>query len=106
LNCADNLRLSTADKWLQTNIAPFLASSSFQQDGLLVVVFDESFDTDVAHGGGHVAMVVISPRAKKAFQSTTLFQHPSTLRMLIEATGAQSFPGVSGAAPDMGEFFK
>lgn len=104
--CDDTLRLSTADSWLQANIAPLLASSAFQKDGLLVIVFDESFDIDLANGGGHVPMLVISSRAKSGYQSTTFFQHQSTLRMLIEATGAKEFPGGSGAAPDMGEFFQ
>jgi acid phosphatase len=106
LLCDDSLRLSTADSWLQTNIAPLLASSTFQKDGLLVIVFDESFDIDLANGGGHVPMLVISTRAKSGYQSTTFFQHQSTLRMLIEATGAKGFPGVSSGAPDMGEFFQ
>ncbi len=106
LNCDDSLRLSTADSWLQANIAPLLASSTFQKDGLLVIVFDESFDLDLANGGGHVPMLVISTRAKSGYQSTTFFQHQSTLRMLMEATGAKGLPGASGAAPDMGEFFQ
>ena len=106
LNCPDNLRLSTADAWLQTNIAPLLASSTFQKDGLLVIVFDESFDIDLANGGGHVAMLVIGPRVKNGYKSTTFYQHQSTLRLLIEATGAGGFPGASAFAPDMGEFFK
>ena len=106
LSCDDSLRLSTADGWLQANIAPLLASSAFQKDGLLVIVFDESFDIDLANGGGHVPMLVISSRAKSGYQSTTRFQHQSTLRMLIEATGAKAFPGASGMAPDMGEFFQ
>jgi len=105
-NCADTARLSSADGWLRANIAPLLASSAFQKDGLLVIVFDESFDIDAANGGGHVPLLVISPRAKSGYQSTTLYQHQSTLRMLIEATGAKAFPGASGAAPDMAEFFK
>ena len=105
-NCADDSRLSAADGWLQSNIAPLLASSAFQKDGLLVIVFDESFDIDVAHGGGHVPMLVISPRGKAGYQSTTFLQHQNTLRMLIQATGAKAFPGASAAASDMGEFFR
>ena len=104
-NCPDSLRLSAADGWLKTNIGPLLASSAFQKDGLLVIVFDESFEIDTANGGGHVAMLVISPRAKSAYRSTTFFQHQSTLRLLIEATGAKGFPGASGSAAGMGEFF-
>jgi phosphatidylinositol-3-phosphatase len=103
--CDDSLRLSTADRWLQANIAPLLASSAFQKNGLLVIVFDESFAIDLANGGGHVPLLVISPRAKPGYQSATFFQHQSTLRMLIEATGAKQFPGASASAPDMGEFF-
>jgi phosphatidylinositol-3-phosphatase len=106
LLCDDSARLSTADSWLQANIGPLLASSTFQKDGLLVILFDESFDTDLANGGGHVPMLVISPRAKAGYQSTTFFQHQNTLRLLIEATGARGFPGVSGDATDMGEFFQ
>lgn len=105
-NCADAVRLSAADSWLKTNIAPLLASSAFQKDGLLLIVFDESFDIDTANGGGHVPLLVISPRAKPGYQSTTLFQHQSTLRLLIEATAAKGFPGASSSAPDMGEFFQ
>ena len=104
--CDDGLRLSTADQWLQANIAPLLASGTFQKDGLLVIVFDESFDIDMANGGGHVPLLVISPRAKPGYQSTTFYQHQSTLRMLIEATGAKAFPGASSSASDMGEFFR
>ena len=105
LLCDDSLRLSTADSWLQANIAPLLASPTFQKDGLLVIVFDESFDLDLANGGGHVPLLVISPRAKSGYQSITFYQHQSTLRMLIESTGAKQFPGASASAPDMGEFF-
>lgn len=105
-NCPDAVRLSAADAWLKTNIAPLIASSAFQKDGLLVIVFDESFDLDIANGGGHVPMLVISPRAKSGYQSTTFFQHQSTLRLLIEATGAKGFPGASSSAPDMGGFFQ
>ncbi|MGE5205685.1 MAG: alkaline phosphatase family protein [Chlamydiota bacterium] len=105
-NCPDSARLSAADGWLHSNIAPLLASSGFQKDGLLVVVFDESLDIDTAHGGGHVPMLVISPKAKPGYQSTTVYQHQSTLRLLIEASGATAFPGASGSAPDMSEFFQ
>ena len=103
--CSDSLKLSTADSWLQTNIAPLLANATFQKDGLLVIVFDESLDSDTAHGGGQVAMIVISPKAKSSFQSNTFYQHESTLRMIVEATGAATLPGASATAPDMTSFF-
>ncbi len=103
--CPHRAKLSAAETWMKTNIAALLGSATFQQDGLLVIVFDESLDTDTTHGGGQVAMVMISPKAKAAYQSNTLFQHESTLRLIVEATGAKAMPGAAATAPDMGKFF-
>jgi phosphatidylinositol-3-phosphatase len=97
--------LAQADSWLQSNIAPLLASSAFQSGGLLIVTFDESEDSDIENGGGHVATVIISPQAKKGYQSQTLYQHQSTLRLILTGSGVDTFPGMSAAAPDMTEFF-
>jgi phosphatidylinositol-3-phosphatase len=55
--------LNQADNWLKQNIAPLIASAAFQ-DSLLVIVFDEGDVTDTAHGGGHIAAVIVSPKAK------------------------------------------
>ena len=103
-NDAHDCPLATADTWLRTHIAPLLASATFQQDGLLVITFDES-DSDNAHGGGRIAWVVVSPKAKRGYQSTALYQHQSTLRLTLEALGITQFPGAAAAAPAMSEFF-
>jgi len=103
-NDAHDCPLATADSWLRTHIAPLLASATFQQDGLLVITFDES-DSDNAHGGGRIAWVVVSPKAKRGYQSTTLYQHQSTLRLTLEALGITLFPGAAATAPAMSEFF-
>ena len=57
LNDAHDGTLQAADQWPQSNIDPLIKSSTFQKNGLLVIVFDESVMSDVSHGGGHVAMV-------------------------------------------------
>src|SRR5213082_2082750 len=103
-NDAHDCSLGTADSWLQTNIAPLLASPVFQQDGLLIVVFDES-GGDNAMGGGRIFWAAISPKAKRGYQSTTTYQHPSTLRLILKGLGVNVFPGASATAPDMSEFF-
>ena len=104
-NDAHNCSLATADSWLQANIDPLLQSSSFQ-DGLLVIVFDESAN-DNTHGGGQVAWVAVSPAfSKTAYQSTTLYQHQSTLRLMMEGLGLTSFPGQAKSANNMSEFFQ
>ena len=89
--------LSAADSWLKTNIAPLLASATFQKDGILMIVFDESLDTDKSHGGGHVVAVVIGPRVRPGYKSTTLYQHQNALKTLMKALRLGSFPGAAGS---------
>jgi len=103
-NDAHDCPLTTADDWLRTNIAPLLASTAFQRDGLLVIVFDEA-GSDNTNGGGRIAWVVVSPKARRGYQSTRLYQHQSTLRLTLDALGITSFPGAGATAPAMGEFF-
>lgn len=104
-NDAHNGTLPEADSWLQSNIAPLIASPTFQNGGLLIITFDESEDSDVQNGGGHVATVIISSKSKMNFQSQTMYQHQSVLRLILQALGVGSFPGASATAPDMTEFF-
>jgi phosphatidylinositol-3-phosphatase len=104
-NDAHDGTLSAADSWLQSNIAPLITSTTFQNGGLLLITFDESEDSDVEHGGGHVATLIISPKSKSKYQSQTEYQHQSTLRLVLQASGVGSFPGLAATAPDMTEFF-
>jgi len=102
---AHNGTLAQADAWLQTNIAPLISSSAFQNGGLLIITFDEGETTDLEHLGGHVATVIVSTRAKPGFQSANTYQHPSTLRLTLSSLGLNSFPGAAASAPDMSDFF-
>jgi acid phosphatase len=103
-NDAHDCSLATADTWLENNIAPLLASATFQRDGLLIITFDEA-GSDNTRGGGRIAWLVVSPKAKAQYQSTTLYQHESTLRLTLEALGITQFPGAAATAPAMSEFF-
>jgi acid phosphatase len=103
-NDAHDCPLSTADAWLKNNIGPLIASPVFQQDGLLIITFDEA-GADNTLGGGRVYWVAISPKAKRGYQSTTTYQHQSTLRLILEGLGITTFPGAAAMAPDMSEFF-
>src|SRR3984885_7963001 len=87
LDDAHDGTLYQADGWLQAHIAPLVDNATFQKDGLLVIVFDESFKSDTSHGGGQVAMLVISPSAKKGYKSTIFYQHQNTCRLLLEGLG-------------------
>jgi hypothetical protein len=103
--CTNDVKLATADGWLKNNIAPLLANPAFQQDGLLIIVFDEGFNTDTAHGGGRVAAVVVGPGVKKGFKSTTFYQHQNILRTTMDVLGVNSYPGVGASSADMSDLF-
>ena len=103
--CTDTQKLAAADQWLSTNIQPLLSSAAFK-NSLLIIVFDEAEDADVTHGGGHVAMVLVSPLVKQGYQSTTLYQHESILRLMMKGLGVSDLPGSAATAPDMTEFFQ
>lgn len=104
-SCSDAQKLAAADAWLQSSIAPLLNNPAFQQDGLLVILFDEGFANDGAYGGGQVAMVMAGPHVKKGFQSSGLYQHENLLRTVLDALGVNSYPGQAVYAVDMVDMF-
>jgi phosphatidylinositol-3-phosphatase len=104
-SCTDTQKLAAADQWLSHHIGPLLASTPFQ-NSLLIIVFDEAEDLDLQNGGGHVAAVLIGPSVKAGYQSTTFYQHDSTLRLMMEGLGVKDLPGAAATAPEMTEFFK
>src|SRR6266516_187056 len=103
-NDAHDCSLDVADAWLRTNIDPLIQSAQFQRDGLLIITFDEA-GGDSRNGGGRVAWLVVSPKAKRGYQSTSLYQHESTLRLTLKALGVTAFANEAAVAPDMDAFF-
>ena len=103
-NDAHDCPLATADAWLQTNIDPLITNPGFQQDGLLIILFDES-GGDQRHGGGRIAWVVVSAKVKPGYRSAALYQHENTLRLTAEALGLTTFPNAAVGAANMAEFF-
>jgi hypothetical protein len=84
------------DDWLHEWVPRILASSAWQNNGLLIITFDEgsdSKDPDLGccasapneHGGGQVETLVISPRVQPGFASTVAYNHYSLLRTIEEA---------------------
>ncbi len=99
-----------ADAWLQTNVIGLLSTyPAFEPngDGILIVDFDEADTGDAAYGGGHVSPVFWGPNVLVGHTqtSTTLYQHQSMLRTIMEALGLQNPPGDAATAPSMAEFF-
>jgi phosphatidylinositol-3-phosphatase len=99
-----------ADSWLQTNVVvPLSSYSAFAAggDGLLIVDFDEAATSDTDHGGGHVSPVLWGPIVRVGYTqaSTTIYQHESMLRTIMEGLGLSDPPGAAASAPSMSEFF-
>ncbi|MBV9622443.1 MAG: hypothetical protein JOZ14_00515 [Acidobacteria bacterium] len=105
LHDAHDGTLSAADAWMKANIAPLISNAAFQSDGILIILFDESFSSDVQHGGGHVAAVVVGPRVKRGYRSAVFYQHQSTLKTVMQALGLPNFPGVAPGATPMNDMF-
>ena len=103
-DCTDTEKLENIDRWIQTNIG-LLLSSSAMQSSVLIYTWDESVITDLTNGGGHVATIIISPKVRAGFKSTTMYQHQSTVKLTMQLLGVTDFPGAAASAPDMTEFF-
>ncbi len=105
-SCTIADKQSTADNWLRANIDALINSPGFQRDGILIITFDEAELTDVTNGGGHIATIIVGSNVKPGYKSTTLYQHESTLRLILQALGIVNFPGKAATAPSMSEFFQ
>ena len=104
--CSLTDRLATADAWLKSSIQPLLANSAFASNGLLIVVFDEGEDTDLDHGGGHVACVLVGTHVKSGYTSTATYSHQDTLSLIGHALKLSTIPGLGASGASMDEFFR
>ncbi len=102
--CLDTDKLTAADNWLKANINPLITSPKFG-NSVLIIVWDESVQTDIANIGGQVSMVMVGPQVKAGFKSTTFFDHRATLRVALSLLGATDLPNGAAFANSMREFF-
>ena len=104
-SCTDDQKLAAADAWLKANIDPVINSPKFG-NSVLVITFDESVNTDITNGGGQVMTVLVGPHVKTSFRSSTMYQHQSLLKLVLQLLNVSDMPGASAAASSMGEFFQ
>jgi phosphatidylinositol-3-phosphatase len=91
--------LAQADAWLKSKISPLFNDPQFKASGVLIIVFDESLQSDISHGGGHVAVVVAGPNAVLGSKFTGFAQHHSLLRLSCDLLGMTNCPGLAATAP-------
>lgn len=122
---AHDCKLSVFDNWLKTEIAPLLQSSYFQAggDGLLIIVIDEGNSSEkpncstltTGQGcGGRVELVVVSPSAKRGYQSAggdtanfnSSYEEENILRTIAQGLGLNTSDlGAATTALPMADFF-
>jgi phospholipase C len=100
-----------ADQWLQSQVvAPISTRPAFAASGsgLLIVTFDEAATSDSAYGGGHIPSVLWGPLVKPGYRQTssTIYQHQSLLRTIMESLNLPDPPAAAANAPPMAEFFR
>ena len=103
--CADTDKLAAADTWLRSNLEPLITNPALLKS-VFIVVFDEALDTDATLGGGRVPLVMVGTQVKTGFQSVTLYQHQSILRLIVDLLRVSDHPGLSATAAPMLEFFQ
>jgi hypothetical protein len=95
-----NMRSSThdasigeGDAWLAAHLPAVLDSPAFQDNGLLVVTYDEGDSDDGCcgqrQGGGNIITVVASPLGKRGFVSDVPHNHYGLLRTIEDAWGLE-----------------
>jgi phosphatidylinositol-3-phosphatase len=96
--------LSAADNFLKNNLASLLAQPDFSPggSGVLIVTFDNG-DADVQ---GQVYTALIGPNIKPHYISGGYYQHENTLRTMLKMLGITTYPGDSGSASAMSDFFR
>jgi acid phosphatase len=104
-SCTSDQQLAAADAWLKANIDPVITSPKFG-NSVLIITFDESVNTDITNGGGQVMTVLVGPHVKTGFRSSTMYQHQSLLRLVLQLLNVSDMPGASAVASSMGEFFQ
>ena len=109
-----NGTLQTADAWLEANVPAILARPEFGPggDGILFIVWDEGNDLDNRCSallplgcGGRTATLVIGPRVKTNYQSTTTYHNENVLATVCATMGLSPCPGAAANAAPMSDFF-
>ena len=93
--------LETADAWLADFLRPIMASPTYLDGGLIVVLFEESNGGDAEN---HVPAIVISEDVVRGQRSTVPHTHYSLLRTLQEAWSLRCL-ALSCEANTFGEVF-
>ncbi len=101
-SCAPtNNSVRQGDNWLSQNLSMILASAAYQNNGLVIITWDEA-----ATGDGPIGMIVLSPRAKGGgYHNALHYTHSSLLRTFQKIFGVAPLLGGAATALDLSDLF-
>jgi phospholipase C len=95
--------VNTGDKWLADVVPKLLESSTFKtKKSLLVITWDEAEPSDQVN---QIPTILIGPTVKKAYKSSTIYNHYSLLRTIEDAWDLPALTQNDKTATHMNEFF-
>jgi len=94
--------VAIGDAWLKGFLPGILNSAAYKSNGLIVLTFDEG--SSGTGGGGKVATILISPKAKTSFTSNHAHNHYSLVRTIEKLWGMPCMAN-SCSANTLREFF-
>ncbi|HEY3664252.1 MAG TPA: TIM-barrel domain-containing protein [Chthoniobacterales bacterium] len=102
-SCAPtNNPIKQGDDWLAQYVPMILSSAAYQNNGLLIITWDEG-----ASGlDGPIGTIVLSPQARGGgFHNAIRYTHSATLRTLQKIFGRTPFLGGAANGPDLSDLF-
>lgn len=99
-----NNAIKQGDTWLSQNLPAILNSAAYQNNGLILITWDEGVGT--TNPDGPIGMIVLSPLAKGGgYHNTIHYTHSSTLRTLQKIFGRTTLLGGAATAMDLSDLF-
>ena len=101
-SCAPtNNPIKQGDLWLQNNLPTILNSAAYQNNGLVIITWDEGVG-----GDGPIGCIVLSPFAKGGgYHNSLHYTHSTTLRTLQKIFGVSPFLGAAASGNDLSDLF-
>ncbi len=95
--------VQTGDTWLSQIVPIILNSPTYQQDGLILITWDEGAGT----GNNPIGMIALSPFAKQNYANAVAYSHASTVKTIEELFGLNPLVGhaVDPTTNDLADFF-
>ena len=98
-----NNPVKQGDTWLSQNLPMILNSAAYQNNGLIIITWDEGTG---ASSDGPIGMIVLSPFAKGGgYHNTIHYTHSATLRTLQKIFGRTPLLGGAANGPDLSDLF-